>query len=296
MALVYKHIRKDTNEIFYIGLGKNKYRINSKSGRNQYWHNIVNKVGYITEIIKEDMNWEDAVKEEIRLIKKYGRKDIGTGILVNMTDGGEGFVGKHSDVSKMKMSESKTGENHWIFGKQHSSGTKNKIGTSNKGKIRTDEMKEHQRVVHLGKTATDETKQKMSNSQMGRKHSDETKQKLRKPKTKKHRENISKGRIGMEFTPEHILNLRKSHIGQVNWNKGGSVNNIVRKKISETLKGNQNAKRIIVEQYTINNEYIKTWNSVKDIVDELKISRGNLTSCYTGKRKTAGGYIWKKIN
>lgn len=42
---VYQHIRLDTNEVFYIGIGniKRPYII---SNRNIHWKNIVNKVGY----------------------------------------------------------------------------------------------------------------------------------------------------------------------------------------------------------------------------------------------------------
>jgi hypothetical protein len=51
MAYIYKHIRKDTNEVFYIGIAKQSYRLYSKFGRNKHWNNIVNKVGFDAEII-----------------------------------------------------------------------------------------------------------------------------------------------------------------------------------------------------------------------------------------------------
>jgi hypothetical protein len=51
MAIVYQHRRLDTNEIFYIGIGINKNRAYSKSGRNKHWHNIINKVGYEVDVL-----------------------------------------------------------------------------------------------------------------------------------------------------------------------------------------------------------------------------------------------------
>lgn len=45
MALVYKHIRLDTNQVFYIGVGKTDKRPYSKIYRNKHWHNVVNKAG-----------------------------------------------------------------------------------------------------------------------------------------------------------------------------------------------------------------------------------------------------------
>ena len=46
--IVYIHIRPDINEPFYVGKGIPK-RDRSKYGRNQYWHNIVNKNNGIFE-------------------------------------------------------------------------------------------------------------------------------------------------------------------------------------------------------------------------------------------------------
>jgi len=91
MAIVYRHRRIDTNEIFYIGIGKNKSRAyqKSKSKRSTFWLNIVNKTDYQVEIIAEELTWEEACELEIFLINEYGRKDLGTGSLVNMSEGGE---------------------------------------------------------------------------------------------------------------------------------------------------------------------------------------------------------------
>tara|TARA_B110000879_G_C10995098_1_gene440811 strand:- start:83 stop:874 length:792 start_codon:yes stop_codon:yes gene_type:complete len=89
--IVYKHIRLDTDDLFYIGIGSKVSRAFSKHRRNTHWHNIVNKVGYRVEIITECETREEACKIEQDLISQYGR--IGSdpnGILVNMTKGGDG--------------------------------------------------------------------------------------------------------------------------------------------------------------------------------------------------------------
>ena len=90
MAVVYQHIRKDTNQIFYIGIGKTIASAKSKNGRNNYWKNIVKKTEYDIEILHTDLTWDEACELEKKYIKQYGRVDIGTGILSNMTDGGDG--------------------------------------------------------------------------------------------------------------------------------------------------------------------------------------------------------------
>ncbi len=47
----------------------------------------------VIEITREGMDEAEAFFEEIRLIALYGRRDLKTGTLLNLTDGGEGFGG-----------------------------------------------------------------------------------------------------------------------------------------------------------------------------------------------------------
>lgn len=57
MAILYRHVRPDKDEVFYIGIGKNEKRAYSKVNRNKYWHNIVSKNNgiYDIEILFEDL-------------------------------------------------------------------------------------------------------------------------------------------------------------------------------------------------------------------------------------------------
>jgi hypothetical protein len=105
MAIVYQHIREDKEEVFYIGISNNKIRPYSKS-RNKIWKNIVNKTSYRVEIIYDNIDWDSALSLEIELIAKYGRIDIGTGTLSNMTDGGEGAHGLIGFWTGKKQSQS----------------------------------------------------------------------------------------------------------------------------------------------------------------------------------------------
>jgi len=56
MAIVYQHRRKDTNEVFYVGIGKDRGRAFSKIGRNYYWRNVVKKVGYESDVLIEGID------------------------------------------------------------------------------------------------------------------------------------------------------------------------------------------------------------------------------------------------
>lgn len=110
---LYRHIRLDTKEIFYIGIGidNNFVRSRKKWGRSNFWKSIVAKTKYKIEIILQNIPYPLLLEKEKYFIKLYGRRDLGTGTLVNLTDGGEGSLGsKHSEESKLKISESRKGK------------------------------------------------------------------------------------------------------------------------------------------------------------------------------------------
>src|SRR6478735_8461687 len=94
MAYVYRHIRLDKNQPFYIGIGNddNYARANTIKGRNLHWKRIVDKTNYDIEILIDGISWELACQKEIEFISIYKRvKDGGT--LCNITLGGEGKLG-----------------------------------------------------------------------------------------------------------------------------------------------------------------------------------------------------------
>jgi hypothetical protein len=204
MAVVYIHRRKDIEDpflnVFYVGIGKYENRSKSKKKRSFYWNNIVSKYGYIIEITHKDICWEEASSIEKYLISFYGRKDLQLGNLVNMTDGGDGSLKhivseelkshlskinkgkKHSEKSKIKMSESRKGNKNHAFGKKMSDETKLKLSIAHSGKKYSKERIAQMKITFGGKNnpmygrkMSDESKEKMKKSLTGRKMSDEAK-------------------------------------------------------------------------------------------------------------------------
>lgn len=132
MYYLYRHIRPDKNEVFYVGIGKvNTIDINSqnpptffrraysKFNRNKYWKEIVNlNSNYIIEIIMESQDENFIKNKEIEFISLYKRKSDG-GTLCNFSLGGEGNFGLvHSKESKLKMSLSKKGKPSKLKGRK----------------------------------------------------------------------------------------------------------------------------------------------------------------------------------
>lgn len=118
---IYRHIRPDTNEVFYIGKGNNLDKRRSEyrrayqlSGRTQFWRSVVSKNNGIfdVEIIYDCQTEEEANIKEIEFIKLYGRKDLNKGTLVNLSNGGEGVMGV---VFTKDTIEKRSGRNHYNY-------------------------------------------------------------------------------------------------------------------------------------------------------------------------------------
>lgn len=128
MAYLYRHIRLDKNEPFYIGISDNKYRASTKRKRNPIWKHIVSKTDYEIEVLIDDLTWDEACRKEKEFIGLYGRIDIKTGCLANMTSGGDGTIGRKyipSERHRQNLSKSS-------LGKKMSESAKKKMGDKQK--------------------------------------------------------------------------------------------------------------------------------------------------------------------
>jgi len=190
----YAYLREDKTP-YYIGKGQGK-RIYSKS---RIVHPPKDKSRII--FLKQNLTEEQAFKHEIYMIAVLGRKDLGTGILHNRTDGGEGSSGtiisdetrrKIGEVSKnpseetrKKMSEAHKGENHPMYGKTHVEESKRKMSEAHKGKTLSEETKRKigdsikgKNHYLYGKSLSEETKIKLSEAHKGKTLSEEHRKKM----------------------------------------------------------------------------------------------------------------------
>jgi len=138
----YAYLREDGTP-YYIGKGKNRRAFDRKK------HTVFVPSKDRIIFLKQNLTEEQSIRHEIYMIAVFGRKDLGTGILHNKTDGGDGCSGYfHSEKHKKRMSKLQTkrwskdgekdkirGKNNPFFNKNHSEDSKIKIGL--KSKIRT---------------------------------------------------------------------------------------------------------------------------------------------------------------
>lgn len=105
-------LRDESGQVFYVGKGT-KYRINfhewaACAGKRGHLYNTIRKIWrdggvVVKEKIAVGLTHPQAISIERMLIAKYGKRSSG-GLLVNITDGGEGAPGyKHDAVTRMKM-------------------------------------------------------------------------------------------------------------------------------------------------------------------------------------------------
>tara|TARA_B110000114_G_scaffold184318_1_gene227717 strand:+ start:1340 stop:2671 length:1332 start_codon:yes stop_codon:yes gene_type:complete len=96
------------------------------------------------------------------------------------------------------------------------------------------------------------------------------------------------------------LNLNKSSIGKCCRKEastlqiGGFIWRYLKdvKNTSDITPINYKTRKII-EQYTLDGTYLNTFSSISEASRTVNSATSNISKCCNGKRKSAGGYIWK---
>jgi hypothetical protein len=161
----YAYLREDGTP-YYIGKGKDnrayvKRYGNGRARRPKNPNNII--------LLKQNITEEEAFKHEKYMIAVFGRKDLGTGILRNLTDGGDGPSGHIPWNKGIPMLEEV---------KEKISCNRKGIPSHRPGFKHTNETKELCRQANMGKKHTEKTCEKMSKTKMGHLVDEETRKKI----------------------------------------------------------------------------------------------------------------------
>jgi hypothetical protein len=225
---VYAHI-DDNGKVFYIGKGKGR-RAWRYDSRGPYWEKYTKKHGLTVKILFNGLSEDHAFAVEKQQIAKYGRRDLGRGTLINLTDGGDGASGvtitkKHRDA----ISRANTG-------RVKSEETRARISKSNRGHSRNQgrAVSELQRKISrevnlgnkhsLGRIPSDFNKKRTAETNrgnrycVGRKQTEKTKQVL----------------LQIHQTPVYCIETKKRYISTIDADRSTGIN---QSSISKVCRG-----------------------------------------------------------
>jgi hypothetical protein len=280
------------NQIRYVGKSNKPIsrllgHLNDINNSNTYKNNWIKSLlkqnlKPILEIIDEVdiFDWIFWEKYWISQFKAWGFK------LTNLTEGGDGFKGQHSELTKQKMSKTRKGVKRKPF---------------------SEEWKKNISLSHIGKPLSKEKREKIKNiiqkQRCGKRYDEiygeEKSLEIRKKQSGK---NILKSHIpwnkGLKYSEERkkeISLIMKKVLSEIN------IREKIRQSVLKTLE-KKKAQNILpynckkVEQLDKDGNFLKLFMSCNEAEFELKGKGGDMIACCArGKQKTAYGYKWRFV-
>jgi hypothetical protein len=171
---VYAFLRKDRTP-YYIGKGSGLRAWKNRRGKI---HKPKEKDRIL--IIWRNLSEQEALAHEIRYIAAFGRKDLGTGILYNRTDGGDGTSRRStSEEARNNYRKANLGENNPVFGNSwwynpDTEEEKHFKGFPGDGWVKgrkpiSDETREKLVISHLGHIPGEEARRRQGEARKGKK-------------------------------------------------------------------------------------------------------------------------------
>lgn len=267
MYKVYKHTNTINGKV-YIGITsmdvKRRWENGNGYSKQQLFWRAIQKYGWNSfshEILYDGLSKEDAEQREIELIATYNSNNPEYGY--NIQNGGNS-LGKHSDETRKKISE------------------------SNKGRIITPEQRLKISNTLKGQKLSLETRKKISASLKGEKcywfgKTSPTKGRIAPPDELERRSAAHKGKHPSEETKKKISEALK---GEKSAWYGKKHTNESIAKMKESAKNKRMVRCI---------ETGIVYDSIHDAGNTNSINISNIQSVCVGKRNIAGGFRWEYV-
>jgi len=205
----YAYLREDGTP-YYIGKGQGNRAYVKRYGRGRARRpkNLNNII-----LLKQNLTEEEAFRHEVYMIAVFGRKDLGTGILHNRTDGGDG----------------PSGNIPWNKGKECAEDHKRNISIGRKG------IPSHR----PGYSPSKEAREKIANANVGRKHTKETCNKMSKTKMGHYVSPETTAKIVKKLCkgPYKLFHTSGDEIIVDNFSQFCRENNLHRDRMMDRIKG-----------------------------------------------------------
>lgn len=162
---MYKITCKITGE-YYFGSS-------FKAKRDSYWGSgrkikeriaLYGKENFVKEILGEFDDRTIALQAENHYIEQFRHDDK------CLNERIEYHFGSFSEETRARMSATKLGEKHPMYGKHLSDETRAKLSVAHLGKHHTEETIANLSALHRGKTLSEETRARMSAVRLGKPH------------------------------------------------------------------------------------------------------------------------------
>lgn len=186
---------------FYIGKGCGR-RGQVPKKHNPFFKHIVDKIsafGKKPRVVRwqDGLREEDALSLEVAYIKLFGRRDIGTGVLCNLTAGGEGVSGRVVSIE-----------------------TRTKIGEANKGRKHTPSAAANIRRAAKNRVLSADVRARMGDGNRGKNQSEERRARvsgrlLGRSKSQEHRANIAAAKLGSVVAVETRAKISAANKGRL---------------------------------------------------------------------------------
>ena len=308
--IVYKHTNK-TNGKVYIGITSTSVESRWRNGEGyysqEYFYKAIKKYGwkgFTHEILFDNLTEEEARAKEIELIAQYKsnyRRYSNPNYGYNATDGGEGLSGYGKQVNQYDL--------HGNFIKTWYS-IKEAAEATNQS---------HSNIVYccLGESyrageylweyfEENPPKQKIDSywKRTGFKDPLELEQEklVAQEKLRLSKIIIQYNKFGEEIgrwdsikEAADYLDLYESAICNALHGKKPRAGGYMWKYADEEKAKNFPIFYELIEQYTKDGQLLRTYTSATEARQETGINDSHICAVCKGKRKTAGGYVWKKI-
>ena len=299
MHVVPKELSGYKYDKYYIGITQQSLTKRWQHGCGYYsctfFYKAIQKYGWDNMehlVVAEDLSEIEAKKMEVELIAKYNSNNSKYGY--NLTKGGDGTVGRNKTDEEKEMHRKLSKEVYLRPGYVH----------PNKGKKMSEEQKKLLSIAQKKRFADPN----YINPRKGIPMSEENKEKLRKPRPQISGKNSPTAKIiyqydlDMNFIKEYqcvkdaaketgikyrnILNCASNHTKSA----GGYV--WVYKDGVTKRSPYKNSNKRTVDQYTINGEFIKSYESAEMAGKELGLNPSNIRNACKGNINSSGGFLW----
>lgn len=219
----------------------NKHLLDVKNGSTLLFHVAIRKYSpaRFSHEILETLPEPQLNDAEIKWIAHYDSfRNRTKGY--NLTEGGGGIRGMHhSEDAKRRISESHSGDNHYLFGKKQPESVKKLISAAHIGKPKSEETKANMSKAQKGHAVSDEQRERLrsygigNTYRLGKSHTEETKKK------------ISESKLGSTWSEEARVNhLAGVARGEDHPYFGKQLSEETRKKMSEAKIGTTHSQEV----------------------------------------------------